>query len=224
MINQRAIKELLAMTGKIKLGENDVLVVIDVQKDFCAGGSLAVQNADAVVAPINSLMSKFDNVVISQDWHPVGHKSFNTSHEGKEPFEVTTMPYGEQILWPEHCIAGTTGAEFHSELDTSKAKAIIRKGTNREIDSYSTFFENDRKTPTGMAGYLRQNGFKRIFLSGIATEYCVGFSATDGIEEGFDVYVITDATASFDNEDYEPMHKRWDDCGVTKVTMDELSS
>ena len=134
------------------------------------------------------------------------------------------MSYGEQILWPEHCIAGTSGSEFHPELNTSKAKAIIRKGTDVEIDSYSTFFENDRKTPTGMAGYLRQNGFKRVFLSGIATEYCVGFSAIDGIEEGFEVLVITDATASFDNEDYVPMHKLWDQSGVTKVTIDQLKN
>ncbi|HBN31358.1 MAG TPA: bifunctional nicotinamidase/pyrazinamidase [Rhodobacteraceae bacterium] len=210
------------MAEKIKLGKTDVLVVIDVQKDFCAGGALAVQNADAIVSPINSLMTQFDNVVISQDWHPVGHKSFYTSHKGKMPFETTMMPYGEQILWPAHCVAGTPGAEFHSDLDTSQAKAIIRKGTNVEIDSYSTFFENDRKTPTGMAGYLRQNGFTRIFLTGIATEYCVGFSAIDGIEEGFDVFVITDATASFDNEDYEHMQKRWDECGVKKITMDAL--
>ena len=211
------------MPGEIKLSETDVLVIIDVQKDFCAGGALAVQNADAVVEPINSLMNVFDNVVISQDWHPVGHKSFYTSHAGKKPFETTPMPYGEQILWPEHAVAGTPGAEFHPKLDTSKAKAIIRKGTNVEIDSYSTFFENDRKTPTGMAGYLRQNGFKRVFLCGIATEYCVGFSATDGVEEGFEVYVITDATASFGNDEYEPMHQRWDDCGVTKTTLGQLS-
>ena len=178
------------MNGEIKLSSTDVLVVIDVQKDFCSGGALPVKNADAVVAPINKLMKVFDSVVISQDWHPIGHKSFCTSHEDKEPFETTQMPYGEQILWPEHCIAGTPGSEFHPELNTSKAKAIIRKGTNVEIDSYSTFFENDRKTPTGMAGYLRQNGFKRLFLSGIATEYCVGFSAIDGIEESFRRSVI----------------------------------
>ena len=210
------------MATTVELSETDVLVVIDVQRDFCAGGALAVQNADAVVAPINRLMDVFDNAVISQDWHPVGHKSFYTSHDGKQPFETAEMPYGPQILWPEHCVAGTKGAEFHPDLDTTKAKAIIRKGTNVEIDSYSTFFENDRKTPTGMAGYLRQNGFKRIFLTGIATEYCVGFSATDGVEEGFEVFVITDATASFDNEDYAPMHKRWDDCGVQKIEMADL--
>jgi nicotinamidase/pyrazinamidase len=211
------------MSENITLNNRDVLVIIDVQKDFCAGGSLAVENADAVVAPINRLMNVFDNVVLCQDWHPVAHKSFCTSHEGKAPFDTTMMPYGEQILWPEHCIAGTTGAEFHSDLDTSKAKAIIRKGTNVDIDSYSTFFENDRKTPTGMAGYLRQNGFERIFLAGIATEYCVGFSATDGIDEGFDVYVITDATASFGNEKYAPMLQRWDNCGVKTVTTSKIS-
>ena len=212
------------MNGEIKLSSTDVLVVIDVQKDFCSGGALPVKNADAVVAPINKLMKVFNSVVISQDWHPIGHKSFCTSHEDTKPFETTQMPYGEQILWPEHCIAGTPGSEFHPELNTIKAKAIIRKGTNVEIDSYSTFFENDRKTPTGMAGYLRQNGFKRLFLSGIATEYCVGFSAIDGIEEGFEVLVITDATASFDNEDYVPMHKLWDQSGVTKVTINQLKN
>lgn len=211
------------MAQKIQLGENDVLVIIDVQKDFCAGGALAVQDADAIVAPINSLTDLFGNVVISQDWHPVGHKSFHTSHPGKQAFETTRMPYGEQILWPEHCVAGTPGAEFHAGLDTTRARAIIRKGTNVEIDSYSTFFENDRKTPTGMAGYLRQNGVRRIFLTGIATEYCVGFSAIDGAAEGFEVFVITDAIASFNNADHAPMMKRWDECGVTKIIMDQLS-
>ena len=210
------------MTEQIKLTESDVLVVIDVQKDFCAKGALAVDNADAVVKPINGLMGIFNNIVFSQDWHPVSHKSFFTAHKGKKPFETTTMPYGEQILWPPHCVAGTPGAEFHPELDSSKAKAIIRKGTNVDIDSYSTFFENDRATPTGMGGYLRQNGCKRIFLSGIATEYCVGFSAIDGIEEGFEVYVFTDAIASFDNDDYAPMMKRWDDCGVIKIASKDI--
>lgn len=211
------------MTETIKLTDHDVLVVIDVQKDFCAGGALAVQNADAVVDPINRLMDLFTNVAISQDWHPVGHKSFHTAHEGKAPFETVTMPYGEQILWPEHCVAGTPGAAFHPELNTTKAGAIIRKGTNVDIDSYSTFFENDRKTPTGMAGYLRQNGFKRVFLCGIAAEYCVGFSAVDGVSEGFEVFVVTDATARFDNQDYDPMIARWNDCGVRQVTSADLA-
>jgi len=212
------------MAGNIKLTDDDVLVVIDVQRDFCAGGALAVQNADAVVGPVNALMELFPNVAISQDWHPVGHKSFYTSHEGKQPFETVQMPYGEQILWPEHCVAGTPGAEFHPNLNTTKAKAIIRKGTNLNIDSYSTFFENDRKTPTGMAGYLRQNGFKRVFLCGIATEYCVGFSGVDGVAEGFEVFVVKDATARFDNADYGPMIARWNDCGVTQVTTADLEA
>lgn len=212
------------MAGNIKLTDDDVLVVIDVQRDFCAGGALAVQNADAVVGPVNALMELFPNVAISQDWHPVGHKSFYTSHEGKQPFETVQMPYGEQILWPEHCVAGTPGAEFHPNLNTTKAKAIIRKGTNLNIDSYSTFFENDRKTPTGMSGYLRQNGFKRVFLCGIATEYCVGFSGVDGVAEGFEVFVVKDATARFDNDDYGPMIARWNDCGVTQVTTADLEA
>ncbi|MCB1461334.1 MAG: bifunctional nicotinamidase/pyrazinamidase [Nitratireductor sp.] len=212
------------MAEKIKLTESDVLVVIDVQKDFCAGGALEVQNADAVVEPINKLMDVFPNVAISQDWHPVGHKSFYTSHEGKKPFETVEMPYGEQILWPEHCVVGTPGAEFHPGLNTNKAKAIIRKGTNVDIDSYSTFFENDRKTPTGMAGYLRQNGFKRVFLCGIATEYCVGFSGVDGRSEGFEVFVVTDATARFDNDDYDPMIERWNECGVAQVKSADLEA
>lgn len=210
------------MTDRIRLTDRDVLIVIDVQKDFCAGGALAVQNADAVVEPANALMAMFSDVVFSQDWHPPGHTSFHTAHEGKAPFETVMMPYGEQILWPEHCVAGTPGAAFHPGLNTAKARAIIRKGVNREIDSYSTFFENDRKTPTGMAGYLRQNGFDRVFLCGIAAEYCVGFSAVDGRSEGFEVFVVTDATACFDNQDYDPMMARWDACGVARITSADL--
>jgi len=212
------------MTQKIKLTDTDVLVVIDVQKDFCAGGALAVQNADSVVGPVNALIDKFANVAISQDWHPRGHTSFYTSHPGKKPFETVEMSYGTQILWPEHAVAGTSGAEFHPDLNTTKARAIIRKGTNLDIDSYSTFFENDRKTPTGMAGYLRRNGFRRVFLCGIATEYCVGFSALDGRAEGFDIYVVTDATARFDNDDYAPMIASWNESGINQVTSDQLEA
>ena len=210
------------MTDTIRRDGSDILLVIDVQRDFCPGGSLAVDNADAVVAPINRLMQRFDHVVFSQDWHPAGHKSFFTSHAGRKPFETVQMPYGEQILWPEHAVAGTPGAEFHPGLDTSKARAIIRKGINRDIDSYSTFFENDRKTPTGMSGYLRQHGFKRLFLTGIAMEYCVGFSALDGAAEGFEVYVVTDAMAAFHNADYEPMLASWEAAGVRQIASADL--
>lgn len=212
------------MTERIKITRSDVMVVIDVQIDFCPGGALAVDKSDSVVLPINRLMNQFDNVVFSQDWHPPGHKSFYTSHDGKQPFETTQVSYGEQILWPEHCVAGTPGAEFHPELDSCKARAIIRKGINPDIDSYSTFFENDRKTPTGMAGFLRQNGFKRLFLTGIALEYCVGFSAVDGTREDFEVYVVTDAIAAFNNADFEPMMKRWEECGVKRITTGDLNS
>ena len=210
------------MTEKITRTGSDILIVIDVQRDFCPGGALAVENADAVVAPINRLMQRFDNVVFSQDWHPVGHKSFFTSHAGRQPFETVRMPYGEQILWPEHAVAGTPGAEFHPDLDSSRARAIIRKGMNRDIDSYSTFFENDRKTPTGMTGYLRQHGFRRLFLTGIAMEYCVGFSALDGAAEGFEVHVVTDAMAAFRNADFEPMMRRWNESGVRQITTADL--
>jgi nicotinamidase/pyrazinamidase len=210
------------MKELIKIQRSDALLVIDVQKDFCAGGALEVQSADNVVPPINHLVRRFSVVALSQDWHPQGHKSFHTAHAGKNAFDTVQMPYGEQILWPEHCVAGTAGAEFHPELDISRAKAIIRKGTNPEVDSYSTFFENDRVTPTGMAGYLRQNQIDRIFLCGIATEYCVGFSALDGRSEGFDVVVIADATARFNNADTEPMLAKWSDAGVVVTHSDYL--
>ena len=211
-------------TPTIQPTGSDILIVIDVQRDFCAGGALAVENADAVVAPINRLTARFDHVALSQDWHPAGHKSFCTSHAGRQPFETVQMPYGEQILWPEHAVAGTPGAEFHPGLDTSRARVIVRKGINRDIDSYSTFFENDRKTPTGMAGYLRQHGFRRLFLAGIAMEYCVGFSALDGAAEGFEVHVVTDAMAAFRNADYEPMMRRWDEAGVRRATTADLGA
>lgn len=212
------------MNDLIDIKESDALLVIDVQNDFCAGGALEVQSADQVVAPINALTKRFSAVALSQDWHPPGHKSFHSAHAGKHPFETVQMPYGEQILWPEHCVAGTAGAEFHPDLDLRRAKAIIRKGTNPAVDSYSTFFENDRATPTGMAGYLRQNQIKRIFLCGIAMEYCVGYSALDGRSEGFEVFVISDATARFNNADTEPMLAKWREAGVVVTRANCLDS
>lgn len=210
------------MSDAIHIEKTDALLIIDVQRDFCAGGALEVEAADQVVGPINKLAKFFPSVVVSQDWHPPGHKSFHTAHPGKQAFETTQMPYGEQILWPQHCVAGTAGAEFHPDLDISLAQAIIRKGTNPEVDSYSTFFENDRTTPTGMAGYLRQNKVRRIFLCGIAAEYCVGFSALDGRSEGFEVFVIADATARFNNADTEPMLHQWERAGVVTAQSDCL--
>ena len=140
---------------------NDVLLVIDVQQDFCAGGSLAVPDGDAVVPVINQLAGRFSHIVLTQDWHPAGHQSFASSHPGKAPFETIDVPYGQQVLWPDHCVQGTSGAEFHADLSIPHAELVLRKGYNRQIDSYSAFFENDRKTPTGLGGYLKERGFKR---------------------------------------------------------------
>ena len=170
--------------------DDDLLLVIDVQNDFCPGGALAVADGNAVVPVINRLTERFDHVVLTQDWHPVGHGSFATSHPGSAPFQTTAMPYGQQTLWPDHCVQGTAGAAFHPQLRTERAELVIRKGFRPEIDSYSAFYENDRRTPTGLAGYLRERGIRRIFLAGLATDYCVYFSAVDARRLGFDTVLI----------------------------------
>lgn len=172
---------------------NDVLLVIDVQQDFCAGGSLAVPDGDAVVPVINQLADRFSHIVLTQDWHPAGHQSFASSHPGKAPFETIDVPYGQQVLWPDHCVQGTSGAEFHADLSIPHAELVLRKGYNRQIDSYSAFFENDRKTPTGLGGYLKERGFKRLFLAGLALDFCVRFSAEDAHKLAFEAVVIEDA-------------------------------
>jgi nicotinamidase/pyrazinamidase len=174
----------------MQIGDDDLLLVIDVQNDFCAGGALAVADGDAVVPVINRLTERFNHVALTQDWHPSGHSSFATSHPGSAPFQTIRMPYGEQTLWPDHCIQGTLGAAFHPQLVTERAELVIRKGFRREIDSYSAFYENDRHTPTGLAGYLRERGLQRIFLAGLATDYCVNFSAVDARRLGFDTVLI----------------------------------
>ncbi len=173
------------------------LIVIDVQNDFCPGGKLAVADGDAVVAPINAMMEDFDAVVLTQDWHPADHLSFASNHSA-EPFTTTEMPYGPQVLWPEHCVIGSAGAEFHPGLDTARADMIIRKGYNREIDSYSAFFENDQTTKTGLAGYLRDRGITDLTFTGLATDFCVGWSALDAVKEGFDATVILSACRAID--------------------------
>src|SRR5258707_1108853 len=174
----------------IRLSDDDLLLVIDVQNDFCAGGALAVADGDAVVAVINRLTERFGHVALTQDWHPSGHSSFATSHPGSAAFETIRMPYGEQTLWPDHCVRGTTGAAFHRQLATERAELVIRKGFRPEIDSYSAFHENDQRTPTGLAGYLRERGLQRIFLAGLATDYCVYYSAMDARRLGFDTVII----------------------------------
>ena len=165
------------------------LLVIDVQNDFCPGGALAVAEGDRIVAPINALMAKFDAVILTQDWHPAGHSSFASQHPGKAPMEMIDMPYGPQVLWPDHCIQGSIGAQFHPDLQTDRADLIIRKGYSPDIDSYSAFFENDHRTPTGLEGYLRTRGIERLTMVGLALDFCVNFSAVDAAKLGFKVDV-----------------------------------
>jgi len=186
--------------GRITLGETDVLLVIDVQNDFCPGGALAVPDGDAVVPLINRLAQVFPDVLLTQDWHPAGHQSFASAHAGRQPFETIELPYGTQVLWPDHCVQGTRGAAFHADLQVTGAELVIRKGFRRAIDSYSAFFENDQETPTGLTGYLRSRGFTRVFMSGLATDFCVHFSAVDAAREGFAAVVIEDACRAIDLE------------------------
>jgi nicotinamidase/pyrazinamidase len=179
-------------------GERDVLLVVDVQNDFCPGGALAVPYGDEVVPPVNRLARAFSHVVLTQDWHPAGHRSFASTHPGKKPFDVIELPYGPQILWPDHCIQGSVGAEFRRDLDIPHAQMIIRKGYRLKIDSYSALFENDHNTPTGLAGYLRERGLTRVFVSGLAYDFCVRYSAEDAVAAGFEVVVVEDACRGID--------------------------
>lgn len=182
----------------LKIDDNACLLVIDVQLDFCPGGALAVEQGDQVVPPINGLLTLFNNSVLTQDWHPAGHSSFASSHDGSQPFSSIQMPYGEQTLWPDHCIQNSSGAEFHPDLNTSAAQAIIRKGYRREIDSYSAFFENDGKTKTGLQGWLATKQISSVYLAGLATDYCVAYSALDAARLGFDVTVLLPACRGID--------------------------
>ena len=178
----------------------DLLLVVDPQNDFCPGGALAVPEGDEIMPRINRLAERFNHVVVTQDWHPAGHGSFASSHSGKAPFETVEMAYGTQVLWPDHCVQGTPGAAFHSDLALPQAELIIRKGFRKEIDSYSAFYENDRRTPTGLAGYLRERGVSRLHICGLATDFCVAYSAQDAASEGFEVVVLEDACRAIDLE------------------------
>ncbi|WP_137701287.1 bifunctional nicotinamidase/pyrazinamidase [Marimonas lutisalis] len=174
------------------------LIVIDVQNDFCPDGALAVPSGDEIVPGINALMQQIPCVVLTQDWHPGDHASFATQHAGKSPYDIVDMPYGPQVLWPDHCVWGSAGAAFHPDLHTDPADLIIRKGFRREVDSYSAFFENDHVTPTGLEGYLRNRGIERLTLVGLATDFCVGYSALDAARLGFDVTVRRDLCRAID--------------------------
>ena len=182
----------------VKLTERDVLIVVDVQNDFLPGGALAVPEGDAVIAPINTLIDRFSHVVLTQDWHTPAHVSFASSHPGKSAFDTTTLPYGEQVLWPDHCVQGTSGAELATPLEAAKAELVVRKGYHPQIDSYSGFVEADGTTPTGLGGYLKERGFTRVFVCGLATDYCVAWTAMDARKQSFETFVIEDACRGID--------------------------
>jgi nicotinamidase/pyrazinamidase len=204
--------------------ERDVLIIVDVQNDFCPGGALAVADGDAVVTVANALMAHFDHVVLTQDWHPPGHSSFASSHPGGNPFERVMMPYGHQTLWPDHCVQGSRGADFHPGLDTGRAELVLRKGYHQSIDSYSAFFENDRTTPTGLTGYLHTRGFTRVFLAGLATDYCVHYTGLDARREGFDVVLVEDGCRAIDLEG--SLARAWsemDEAGVAVTCSGRLT-
>ncbi|HEY1647389.1 MAG TPA: bifunctional nicotinamidase/pyrazinamidase [Terracidiphilus sp.] len=184
----------------MRIEAQDVLIVVDVQNDFCPGGALAVPEGDQVIEPIHRMRPLFEHIILTQDWHPVDHVSFAVAHPGKQPFESIGLAYGEQTLWPPHCVQGSRGAESHPALHLPQAELILRKGFRRQIDSYSAFFENDRTTATGLAGYLRERGLLRVFLAGLAFDFCVGYSALDARRLGFEALVVRDACRAIDLE------------------------
>lgn len=188
------------MSDEIRPGGTDLLLVVDVQNDFCPDGALAVPEGDAIVPLVNRLMDCFAHGVLTQDWHSPGHSSFASAHPGKRPYETVEASYGSQILWPDHCVQGTAGAAFHPDLNVTRAELIVRKGFHPKIDSYSTFYENDHTTGTGLSGYLRERGFRHLYLCGLATDFCVTWSALDARREGFEVSVVDDACRAIDLE------------------------
>lgn len=199
------------------------LIVVDVQNDFCPGGNLAVTRGDEVVAVINALGKRFETIVLTQDWHPAGHSSFASSHPGKKPFELIQMPYGPQVLWPDHCIQGSKGAEFRADLDLPRAQTIVRKGYRPEIDSYSGFVEADRKTPTGLGGYLKERGVTRAVVVGLATDFCVSWTAQDAAKAGLETQVVEEACRAIDLNG--SLAKAWADMaalGIKRIKATDL--
>ena len=199
------------------------LIIVDLQNDFVPGGALAVPRGDEVVGVVNRIAARFENVVLTQDWHPRAHISFASSHRGKKPFDTIELAYGKQVLWPEHCIQGTPGASLHRGLDVPHAQLVIRKGYHREIDSYSAFLEADRRTPTGLAGYLAERDLRSLYVCGLATDFCVGWTALDARDAGFDVTVIDDACRAIDVEG--SLERAWhnmDGAGVKRIITSRL--
>lgn len=211
------------MSGSVILTENDLLLIVDVQNDFCRGGALAVPDGDKVVPVANRLARIFPHVILTQDWHPEGHLSFASSHPGKEPFGTVTVEYGEQILWPDHCVQGTRGADFHADLKVLNCELVLRKGYDPLIDSYSAFFENDRKTATGLKGYLIERRINRLFLVGLATDYCVSYTAMDAVKAGFEVFVIEDGCRGIDmNGSLEDAWRKMAAVSVHRITSADI--
>ena len=214
----------MAEKSKLTPGPKDALIVVDVQNDFCPGGRLAVQKGDEVVPLINELAKRFENVVLTQDWHSSGHLSFATSHHGTRPFDSIKLPYGEQVLWPDHCVQGGDGAALHKDLAVPHAQLVVRKGWRKEVDSYSAFVEADRKSRTGLEGYLDELGVERLFVCGLATDFCVAWTALDACKLGFDCAVIEDACRAIDMQGslaaaWEKMKK----AGVARVRSGDFA-
>ena len=214
----------MAAAAHIQPGKKDALIVVDVQHDFCPGGRLAVQKGDEVVPLVNQLAKRFENVVLTQDWHPAGHRSFATSHPGMKPFDTVTLDYGEQVLWPDHCLQGGDGAALHKDLCVPHAQLVIRKGWHKDVDSYSAFTEADGKTGTGLDGYLRERGITRVFVCGLATDFCVAWTALDARKLRFGAAVIEDACRAIDMQGslaaaWEKMEK----AGVKRVQSGDIA-
>ena len=210
--------------GNIAIDDKSVLIVVDVQNCFLPGGSLAVKDGDQVVPIINRIAKKFAHVVLTQDWHTPGHVSFASAHSGKAPFEVIKLPYGDQVLWPDHCVQGTPGAEISKDISIPHAELIVRKGFNKNVDSYSAFVEADQKTPTGLAGYLKERGLARVFVAGLATDFCVAWTAMDARRAGFETFVLDDASRGIDNRG--SLAAAWaamEKAGVKKIKSDDLA-
>lgn len=201
----------------------NALIIVDIQNDFCPGGKLAVTEGDQVIPIINKLSNRFDVVVQSQDWHPAGHSSFASSYGNKKEYDTIELAYGKQVLWPDHCIQGTRGGAFHPDLEMNATDLIIRKGTDPKIDSYSVFFENDQVTETGLTGYLKNRGVTTLYICGLATDFCVKWSAIDGVKEGFKVYVIEDASKGIDlNNSVKEAWKEMKEAGAIKIRSENI--
>lgn len=201
------------------------LLIVDLQNDFCKDGALEVPDANKIVPVVNQLVVSFDRVIQTQDWHPDGHHSFASSHDGKKPYDTVEMDYGTQVLWPDHCVQGSKGGEFHPDLNTTKSQVIIRKGFRKEIDSYSTFYENDHETKTGLTGYLNDLGITDLYTVGLATDFCVKWSIMDGIKEGFNMHIVEDAVKGIDLDgSLDAAWKEMNEAGVNITTSNELLS